>query len=240
MRFSYLNIFFLLFLFSCTQNMKSIKTDTDTSRFSFASKGFALIYDDYFFSEKIVNKKLNNEKNYVLQSNLKRNTLVRIYNPVNAKFVTSKVKGASSYPKIYKVVITKNMAEKLDLDINDPYIEIISIKDNDKFFAKEGSMFDEERNVADKAPVTSIDILDLSSTSIKKNIVKKEPSYIIDIAEFYYYDSALSVKNRFKVEKLINIKLDKVSKNKFRIYAGPYGSFNSMKDTLLKKLKEKN
>ena len=62
MRFSYLNIFFLLFLFSCAQNMKSIKTDTETSRFSFASKGFALIYDDYFFSEKIVNKKLNNEK----------------------------------------------------------------------------------------------------------------------------------------------------------------------------------
>ncbi len=237
MRSNFLYIFFLFFLFSCTQNIKSIKTYPDSPEFSFSSMGFALIYDDYLFNEKIVSKKLSNEKNYVLQSNLKTNTLVKIFNPNNSKFVSAKVQGKSTYPKIYKVVITKKMAEELDLDINDPYIEIINIKENDKFFAKEGSMFEEEKNVANKAPVTSIDILDLSSSTKKTNVVKKKPSYIIEIAEFYYFDSALSVKNRFKDEKLINIKLDKISENKFKVYAGPFNTFNSMKDTYLSLVK---
>ena len=69
-------------------------------------------------------------------------------------------------------------------------------------------------------------------------IVKKKPLYVIEIAEFYYYESALSVKNRFKKdEKLVNIKLDKISQNKFKVYAGPYNSFKSMKDTYLSLVK---
>ena len=232
------HIFFLLFIFSCTQNVKSIKNYSDSTEFTFSTKGFALIYDDYLYKEKIVSKKLNNEKPYVLQSNLKPNSLVKIVNPNNLKFVNAKVKGTSKYPLIYKIVITKKMAEELDLDINDPYIEIINIKKNVKFFAKEGSMFEEEKNVAAKAPVTSIDILELSSSTIKKNIVKKKPLYIIEIAEFYYYESALSVKNIFeKDENLVNIKLDKISQNKFKVYAGPYNSFKSMKDTYLSLVK---
>ena len=50
------------------------------------------------------------------------------------------------------------MADKLELDINNPYVEVLSIRENDKFIAKEASIFDEEKKVANKAPVTSINV----------------------------------------------------------------------------------
>ena len=235
MKYNFFYIFFLIFLFSCTQNIKNIKTYSESKDTSFSQKGFALIYEDNMYNEKIVNKKLKENKYYVLHSSLKSNSLVKIYNPNNSKFVKAKVKGSSKYPLIYNIVITKKMAKELNLDPDNPYVEVISVKKNPKFFAKEGTMFEEEKNVAESAPVESIDILDLSATSTKKSKKRKKPSYIIEIAEFYYYDSALSLKNRFENdEKLVNIGLAKLSQNKFRIYAGPYDSFQSMKDTYLK------
>ena len=36
---------------------------------------------------------------------------------------------------------------------------------------------------------------------------------------------------------MVNIKLDKISQNKFKVYAGPYNSFKSMKDTYLSLVK---
>ena len=54
----------------------------------------------------------------------------------------------------------------------------------------------------------------------------------INIAEFYFFESAETVKNRFKKEaNLENIKIKKISKNKFKVYFGPYTSFASMKET---------
>ena len=32
---------------------------------------------------------------------------------------------------------------------------------------------------------------------------------------------------------MVNIKIDKISDNKFKVYSGPYDSFNSMKATYL-------
>ena len=76
------------------------------------------------------------------------------------------VRKSITYPSIYNFVITKKMADELKLDFNNPYVEVLTVKKNDKFIAKEASIFEEEKNVADKAPVTSININDLSvSTS---------------------------------------------------------------------------
>ena len=124
------------------------------------------------------------------------------------------------------------MADKLDLDINNPYVEVLSIKNNDKFIAKEASIFEEEKKVANKAPVTSINIKDLSISTSEIEVKKKKPSYIIAIAEFYFLESAETIKNRFKIEaNLENIKIEEISKNKFKVYSGPYASFKSMKET---------
>ena len=94
MKFNLNYIYFLLFLFSCTQDMLKaiIKENPKVTEPTYSSKGFALIYDDLIFEKKIVNKKLNNNQNYVLQSFLKNDTLVKISNPFNSKLLTAKVK----------------------------------------------------------------------------------------------------------------------------------------------------
>ena len=234
MKFNLTYIYIFVFLFSCTQDMKIIKKHSKVKvrEPTYSSKGFALIYEDSIFERKIVNKKLNNDQNYVLHSFLKNNTLVSISNPFNSKSLTAKVRKTYKYPSIYNIVITKKMADNLDLDINNPYVEIFTIKKNDKFIAKEASIFEEEKNVANTAPVTSININDLSVSTPKIEVKKKKPTYIINIAEFYFLESAEAVKNRFEKKiNLENIKIKKISKNKFKVYFGPYASFNSMKET---------
>jgi hypothetical protein len=198
---------------------------------TYFSKGFALIYDNSVFESKIVDKKLNNDQNYVLHPFLNNDTLVSISNPFNSKSLTAKIKKTINYPSIYNIVITKKMADKLELDINNPYVEVLSIKKNDKFIAKEASIFDEEKKVANKAPVTSINVNDMSNFTPKIIVKKKKPSYIINIVEFYFLESAETTKNRFEKEaNLENIKIKKISKNKFKVYSGPHDSFNSVKD----------
>ena len=236
MKFNLIYIYIFIFLFSCTQDMKIIKKHSKVKvrEPTYSSKGFALIYEDSIFERKIVNKKLNNDQNYVLHSFLKNNTLVSISNPFNSKSLTAKVRKTYKYPSIYNIVITKKMADNLDLDINNPYVEVLTIKKNDKFIAKEASIFEEEKNVANKAPVTSININDLSVSTPKIEVKKKKPSYIINIAEFYFFESAETIKNRFEKEaNLVNITIEKISKNQFKVYSGPYASFNSMKETYL-------
>ena len=67
---------------------------------------------------------------------------------------------------------------------------------------------------------------------LKLKLKKKKPSYIIDIAEFYFLESAETTKNRFEKEaNLENIKIKKISKTRFKVYSGPHVSFNSVKDT---------
>tara|TARA_B100000686_G_C16543029_1_gene838439 strand:+ start:63 stop:836 length:774 start_codon:yes stop_codon:yes gene_type:complete len=237
MKYNYIYILLIFILFSCAQNREHVNNKTKAPLKVFSSKGFTLIYEDSFYKSKILNKKLNNEKLYILHSFLKPNTLVKIYNPDNDNFVTAKVKGISKYPSIYNSVISKKIAKEINLDSKDPYIELIQIKKNDKFIAKEASIFEEEKNVANKAPVDAIDINDLSDTnsSTEKNeknkLKKKTPSYIIDIADFYYQESAEKVKTRFiKEANLSNIKVKKISNTKFKLFSGPYDSFESMKD----------
>lgn len=232
MKFNLSYIYIFLFLFSCTQDMKVMKKPSEIQGPTYSSKGFALIYDNSVFESKIVDKKLSNSQNYVLHPFLNNNTLVIISNPFNSKSITAEIRKTINYPLIYNIVITKKMADKLELDINNPYVEVLSIRENDKFIVKEASIFDEEKNVANKAPVTSININDMSTSTPEIKVKKKKPSYIIEIAEFYFLKSAETVKNRFEREaNLENIKIKKISKTRFKVYSGPHVSFNSAKDT---------
>ena len=72
----------------------------------------------------------------------------------------------------------------------------------------------------------------MSSSTPEIKVKKKKPSYIIDIAEFYFLEFAEITKNRFEKEaNLENIKIKKISKNKYKVYSGPHDSFNSVKET---------
>ena len=68
-------------------------------------------------------------------------------------------------------LISLRIFDELEINPNQPFIEIKEIKDNSTFLAKKTKMYDEEKNVANKAPVDSISINDLNSSNKKKKIV---------------------------------------------------------------------
>ena len=63
-----------------------------------------------------------------MHSFLKRNTPIRIINPENLKEIEAKVSKKAVYPKIFNVVVSQKIAEILELDVSNPYIEVLEIK----------------------------------------------------------------------------------------------------------------
>ena len=101
-------------------------------------------------------------------------------------------------------------------------------------------MFEEEKKVANTAPVTEIKIksLRLSQPSTKVEEINLPFNYIIKLVDFYYKDSAESLINRLKDEIFIkNVKIKKISDTKYRVYLGPYTDIIALKkafDDILK------
>ena len=94
-------------------------------------------------------------------------------------------------------------------------------------------MYDEEKEVADKAPVEGININDLSSNKKIKKIIKNEIkfNYIIKIADFYYEKTAEMMQIRMKDELNLNYsKIIKLSKTNYRVYLGPFDNLKSLKN----------
>ena len=236
MIFKRLFIFFLctLALYSCANYNASSKKPKKEKHY-FSSSGFALVYEDHFFSQKIVNKKINNEEIRVLHNILKPNTPVKIINPDNSKMIQTKVYKKADFPKIFNVVISKEIASILELDLDNPYVEFIEVKKNKIFIAKKTNTFDEEKNVAEKAPVEEIkmDVLSESKTQSSKK-EKKINSFILVINDFYYEDSANNLKNELiKKTKMNNILVKKINNNKYRLLAGPFKNFNTLKTSYI-------
>ena len=50
------------------------------------------------------------------------------------------------------------IAEELSLDLNEPYVDLVLISQNSTFIAKKAKTFEEEKKVAEKAPVDGIKI----------------------------------------------------------------------------------
>ena len=94
-------------------------------------------------------------------------TPVKIINPENSKIIDTKIFKKANYPNIFKAVVSKKIASILELDADNPYIEIIETKKNKTFIAKEGNTFEEEKNVAGKAPVNEIKMDDLTKKDSK-------------------------------------------------------------------------
>ncbi len=247
MNYKFLLIIFIFFLNACieTNNIKfSKKTDIIES---FSNSGFALVYSDDLFKKKIINKKINERDLIIFQKNLKKGTSVKISNPSNNKSLIAKVGKHSIYPNFNNSVISKRIFSELELDLDDPYIYIQEIKEQNTFIAKKAKTFDVEKKVANKAPVESISINDLNESNKKilkkKNKNKKKFKYAIKIADFYFENTAISMVNRVKTETSIkDPKIKKISKNKFRVYIGPYLNLNTLQKAYnsVEKLKFEN
>ena len=229
----YKKIFFLtifLFISNCTTGTLVKNKPSQVMINGYTNKGFALVYNETLYNQKIISKKMNKRSLIVFQKNLKFNTQVKITNIINSKSLVATVGKNSQYPSFNNVVLSVRIAEELGLDINQPYVEVIEILENSIFVAQKAKTFDEERNVAVKAPVNKISINNLN---VVKNTDKKNSnikfSYLIKIADFYFNDTALMMLSRIKTESLItNAKIEKISDKKHRVYLGPFTNINSL------------
>ena len=229
----YKNIIFIIICLSLSNCTPTTQINYKTSKTivnGYSNKGFALVYSDSLYNQKIVNKKIDERSLIIFQKNLKVNTQVKITNIINGKTIIGKVGKNSNYPSFNNSVLSMRIAKELDLDINEPYVEIIEILENSIFVALKAKTYDEEKSVAIKAPVNDISINNLNIN--KKNNQDKANirfSYVVKIADFYFKDTALMMQNRIKTDSPIkNSKIKKISDNKYRVYLGPFNDINSL------------
>jgi len=198
----------------------------------YSNKGFALIY-----SENINNSleyELDDTSISILSPNLPSGTPVRITNIINGKSLLTVVKNKTILPIYYNSVITNRIASELSINPSEPYVHIETINSNKLYVANDVKTFDEEKEVANKAPVDDIMVQSISLETEKKeskieNFVTNF-NYIIKFADFYFEDSAIMLKNRlFEEYKIENILIKKLSQNNFRVYKGPYKDFEKLK-----------
>ena len=225
--------FFMLVVSGCTISTVQNNTIISTQKNLFSNKGFALVYDDSLFQNNLVTKKLDERDLLIFQKNLKKNTPVKVKNILNNKTILAMVGKKASYPPFNNSVISKRIANELDLDLNEPYVEIVVISENSIFFAKKAKTFDEEKIVANKVPVNSISINDLNKRKEKNSkVAQKKFSYIIKIADFYFNKTALLMLKRIKNEtKTKNPKIQKISNEEYRVYLGPFNNINSLQNS---------
>ncbi len=225
----------LLLIYSCvpkdlSQNYKKSKIINE----GFVNQGFTLIYDNNLKKKKILTKSLNDRDLIIFQKNLKKNTVVKITNLINDKSLIAKVGVNSKYPNFYNSVISKRISKELEIDFNQPYVQIKQIIQNSTFIVKKAKTYEEEKEVANKAPVDDVSIKSISKVDkkidLKSNEQVNEFKYIVKLGDFYFINTAKSLKKRILEElKIDDVKIDKISDTNFRVYLGPFDNLNSLK-----------
>ena len=226
-------ILFSFLVFGCNQTIKNPKNTNFNIEKKYSNIGFALIFDDNL--EKI--RKIDDRSLFIYHKHLKKKSSVKITNPKNGKSVIAEVKSnRQKFSDFYNSVISKRIAEDLELDFDEPYLQIILVSKDSTFIAKKTKTFEAEKKVAEKAPIDGILINDLSQNNQVKKIIKKDNfSYSVKIADFYYKDTALMMLSRIKNETSLNDpQIQELSKTKFRVVIGPFNDIKSLKETFEK------
>ncbi len=227
----FLIVLLILFLTACQQYDDNKKVVNYSNYLKYSNTGFTLIYDEQLKKENKISKKIDNRALVIFHKKIKKNSFVKITNPVNDKSIIAKVISNNvQFSDFYNSVITKRIANELSIDLNEPYIDLVLISENSTFIAKKAKTFDEEKNVAEKAPVDGITIDNLGADLNKKKQVKKHKFlYSIKIADFYYKDSAENMILRIKKEtNLKNPLIKKLSQTKYRVLLGPFNDIKKL------------
>ena len=221
------NLLIIIFLTSCTVNTTKLE-----NRIPYNSKGFAYIYNEQDFENKIIKGKLDNSKLQISHKDLKNYTLVKIINPLTKESLTITNFKKIQYPDFYKILVTEKVAQKLKLQPNFPLVEKIEIKKNKSFIAKKAKIFKEEKKLPSNAPITSVQIANISKNKDQK---KKQGSkeFNILIGTFYSKETAVFLKQRINKEipnfDINKLKIMKKSNKKVNLTSGPYNKIDIMK-----------
>ena len=222
-------IFFLIFLtLSCSPHY----TKSD-NRIAYNATGFAFIYNENDFENKIIKSKMNNEILQIAHKNLRTGSLIKLINPKTKEYLVLKNFKKIKYPDFYKILITKPVADKLKINNELPIIEIIEIKKNKSFIAEKAKIYQEEKKISSKAPVTSVKIANISKKNNKTKKISTNNIYIL-IASFYTQNSANFLKKRISKEIPSyddnKLRIKKKNSKEIQLISGPYKSINLMKN----------
>jgi len=221
---NYKNLLLILFfLTSCT--VKS----TQYSENVFSNRGFVLLYNESLIEKKLLRKPLDERGLEIVHNSLPRGTKVRIINLLNNKSTNGIVKTKNKNLFFYNSIFSKRIFDELEISLKEPYVEISKIRENKTFIAKKSKTFDEEKKVANKAPVKSISINEIGVLESKKLDDRKSFNYSIKITEFYFLKNANELKKRIKNETLLK-KINVISSNDTRhqVLLGPYSNINTL------------
>ncbi len=226
MKYSIL-IIILIFVTSCT-NYNVQRNNSDYVPYK--SSGFALIYNADLHEKEKFYKKINDNDLVVGHNILKKNSIIKITNPENMKSIELKVSKKINYSPFYKVIISKNVATKLELNEMIPFVDVTERKKNKFFIAKVATTHSEEKKVENKAPITKVKIDNISIN--KKQSPKKNKKFSIIIGVFYSEISTNELKEilerGYVGEGSLHVK--KLGKNKFLLSSKPYASINTLKN----------
>ena len=145
MNYNFIIIFFLsIVLLSCKQLPQSKSLNMDFQE-KYTNSGFALIYT----SELDNIKKLEERSLNIFHQSLKKRSIVKISNPDNGKFLIAEVKSNKvKFSNFYNSILSKRIADELELNFDEPFVEIMLVSKNSTFVDKKAKMFEEERSVA--------------------------------------------------------------------------------------------
>ena len=127
----------IFFLSACNQFDQNDKNLVFISDQKYSNTGFALIYDDELKKEKKISKKIDNRSLLIFHNKIKKNSYVKITNPINDKSIIAEVISNNvTFSSFYNSVITQRIAEELSLDPKEPYIDLVLISKSSTFIAK--------------------------------------------------------------------------------------------------------
>ena len=162
----------LIFILGCEQ----YSSKTDKINFKPEKKykniGFALIYNDNLKIKKLDQRSLS-----IFHKSLKPKSHVKITNPLNNKSLIAEIKSNRvNFSNFYNSIISERIAEDLEINPLEPYVEIILISKDSTYVANKAKTVDEEKKVAQKAPIEGIQISILGNEKekLKKKILLKK------------------------------------------------------------------
>ena len=229
MKFRFLILVFLIY--SCATNTTKIE-----NRIPYNSKGFAYIYNETDYKNKIIKGKLDNNKLQISVNGLKTFALVKIINPKTNDSLIIKNTKRINYPDFYKILMTEKVAKKLKINNDVPFVEILEIKKNKSFIAEKAKIYNEEKRISSNAPVSSVKISNISKNKNKGQKIRKEDFFIL-IGSFYSKDTANFLKKRITKQipnyDIKKLKIIKKRTKQINLLSGPYNTINLMKNVIV-------
>ena len=116
-------------------------------------------------------------------------------------------------------------------------IKIIEIKKNKSFIAKKAKVFNEEKKIPSNAPITSVQMTNISKNKDYKKKLKTKRFSIL-IGTFYTKETAIFLKQRINKEipnyDIKKLKIVKKSNKKVNLTSGPYNRIEIMRIDYMK------